>query len=116
MRTKRLCVQLACQRGEHLPSRDEPLPVAGCNMPATLSLEQTVEALRKRGGGTGLTVWQRSAEGDLWSPGVDGTGSVGGGANASTLHTDHHDEAACCRVEGVLGCAAVAEAEVRGLC
>jgi hypothetical protein len=73
-------ILLACQPDERQPSRGEPRPVAGCNMPVTLSLEQTVEALRKREGGTGLTVWQRSAEGDLWSPGVDRTGRVGGGA------------------------------------
>lgn len=32
--------------------RGEPRPVAGCNMSATLSLEQTVEVLRKHEGGT----------------------------------------------------------------
>jgi hypothetical protein len=84
-------------------------------MPVTLSLEQTVEALRKREGGTGLTVWQRSAEGDLWSPGVDRTGRVGGGANASTLQTDRFGDAACRSVEEVLRCAVVEEAEVRRL-
>lgn len=45
-------IRLACQRDERRRSGGEPRPVAGCNMLATLSLEQTVEVLRKHEGGT----------------------------------------------------------------
>lgn len=84
-------------------------------MLVTLSLEQAVEALRKREGGTGPIAWQRSAEGDLWSPGVDWTGHVGGGAIQAPCRpiTPTKRLAADSRV--ILRCAAVAEAEVRGL-
>jgi hypothetical protein len=43
---------LACQWGRNAEKRGEPRPEAGCNMPATLSLEQTVEVLGKHEGGT----------------------------------------------------------------
>jgi hypothetical protein len=69
-RTRR-SIDLACQGGRPTDRRGEPLPAAGCNMRATLFLEQTVEVLRTHEGGTRPIVWQRSAEGSRPGSGQD---------------------------------------------
>jgi len=58
---------LACQLDEDPEKRGEPRLAAGCNIPATLSLEKTVEVLGKHEGGTGSVAWQRLAEGSFGS-------------------------------------------------
>jgi len=70
---------LACQLGGDAEKRGEPRPVAGCNMSATLSLEQTVEVLRKHEGGTGSVAWQRLTEGSLGSREWTGQGMSAAG-------------------------------------
>jgi len=57
-------------------TRRTPGPAAGCNKPAALCAEKTVEVVRNHEGGTWLDGWCRRPEGDPGKPGATECGRV----------------------------------------
>jgi hypothetical protein len=81
----------------------EPLLVAGCNMPAPLSQEQTVEVVGNHEGGTGPVGWRRLAEGSFRSREWTVQGLWRRGEPRSIQRTGRSSDVACHSAGEVLG-------------